>query len=122
MPSVAFGLIGQAHGFQANSNSIPTHMKLHSLCRPLGWLVLGIAVAFPASARSEATTTRPGALLIGFRDERSATQARASLPGDILIDAQTAPGSFALRVPVGAEMRSLARLAALPGVAYAQLD
>ena len=94
----------------------------HIIFRRLGYLLLGIALAFPPSARSQAASARPGALLIGYRDGRSITQARVALPSDVLIEAQIGPGSFALRVPAGAEVRFLARLAALPGVAYAQLD
>jgi subtilisin family serine protease len=89
--------------------------------RWLGCLLL-LALAVPQPAQSQIAASRPGALLLGFRDARSSAQARIALPGEVAIERQIAPGSFALRVPAGAELRYLALLAALPGVAYAQLD
>jgi subtilisin family serine protease len=93
-----------------------------AMFRLLGCLLLGIALVVPQAARSQIVATRPGALLLGFRDVRSVAHARAALPNEIAIETQIAPGSFALRVPAGAESRYLAQLAALPGVAYVQLD
>jgi subtilisin family serine protease len=94
----------------------------HTLFHRLGCLVLGIALVVPQAAHSQIIASRPGALLLGFQDVRSIARARVALPREIMIETEIAPGSFALRVPAGTEQRYLAQLAALPGVAYAQLD
>ena len=93
-----------------------------ALFRRLSCLLLSSALFAPAAAHSQIAASRPGALLLGFRDVRASARARAALPSAVVIEAEIAPGSFAVRVPIGAEQRYLARLADLPGVAYVQLD
>ena len=79
-----------------------------------------LLLAWPSPARS--TPFRPGAVLIKLRSSGALAAAQAMLPSGAALGAAIGRDTYAVQVPVGQEQRYARRLAALPQVAYAQLD
>lgn len=88
----------------------------------LGCLLIYLLCASFVPATSAHPQIRPGAVLIKYEDRDTHTELAAVLPSDVVIEAAIGPGSYSLSVPHGAEQRSAAKLAGLPGVVYAQPD
>jgi subtilisin family serine protease len=79
-----------------------------------------LLLAWPSPARS--TPFRPGAVLIKLRSSSAPAAAQALLPSGAALEAALGRDAYAVQVPVGQEPRYARHLAALPQVAYAQLD
>jgi subtilisin family serine protease len=97
-------------------------MTKWTILRWFGCMLLSSAMLIPPEAHGRATAFRPGALLVGLRPGATLAQARTVLPADAAIETALGFDTFEMRVPAGLEQRYLDRLAALPQVAYVQLD
>jgi subtilisin family serine protease len=85
----------------------------------MSMISLSLAI-WPRASHSAAF--RPGAALMKLRPVIALAQARAALPAGATIEGALGDRLYAVRVPLGMEQRYIDRIAALPQVAYAQLD